>query len=52
LSTAISALVGAVLVNAWAQQPLTDTGKVLLDRDIGHPVVDEIRDVVAATSAR
>lgn len=39
-------IVGAILVAAWAKRLLTDTGKVLLDREMDHPVVDEIRDVV------
>ena len=39
-------VVGAVLVAAWARGLITDTGKVLLDREMDHPVVDEIRDVV------
>lgn len=43
-------LVGAVLVAVWAKQLLTDTGKVLLDREMDHPVVDEIREVVATNS--
>ena len=43
-------LVGAVLVAVWAKQLLTDTGKVLLDREMDHPVVDEIREVVEVNS--
>jgi len=39
-------LVGAVLVAVWAKGLLTDTGKVLLDREMDHPVVDEIRSLV------
>ncbi len=46
----IMGLIGAVLVGAWAKQLLTDTGKVLLDREMDHPVVDEIREVVEANS--
>ena len=43
-------LVGAVLVAIWARQLLTDTGKVLLDREMDHPVVDEIREAVVVNS--
>ena len=43
-------LIGAMLVAVWAKQLLTDTGKVLLDREMDHPVVDEIREVVEANS--
>lgn len=39
-------IVGAVLVAVWAKGLIADTGKVLLDREMDHPVVDEIRDVV------
>lgn len=38
-------IVGAVLVARWAQGLLKDTGKVLLDREMDHPVVAEIREV-------
>ena len=41
-------LVGAVLVALWARKLLADTGRVLLDREMDHPVVEEIRDVIAA----
>jgi cation diffusion facilitator family transporter len=39
-------LVGAVWVAVWAKGLLIETGKVLLDREMDHPVVDEIRQVV------
>ncbi|MFZ1539379.1 MAG: CDF family Co(II)/Ni(II) efflux transporter DmeF [Chromatiaceae bacterium] len=39
-------IVGAALVGSWAKHLLTETGKVLLDREMDHPVVDEIRQVV------
>jgi len=39
-------IVGAVLVALWAKGLIADTGKVLLDREMDHPVVDEIRGVV------
>lgn len=39
-------IVGAALVAIWAKGLLIDTGKVLLDREMDHPVVDEIREVI------
>ena len=39
-------VVGAVLVAVWAKGLIADTAKVLLDREMDHPVVDEIREVV------
>ena len=44
-------IVGAVLVAVWAKNLLIDTGKVLLDREMDHPVVEEIREVIAAAPA-
>ena len=41
-------IVGAALVTVWAKGLIVDTGKVLLDREMDHPVVDEIREVVEA----
>lgn len=41
-------IVGAVLVAVWAKGLITDTGKVLLDREMDHPLVDEIREVIEA----
>jgi cation diffusion facilitator family transporter len=43
-------VVGAVLVAAWAKNLIVSTGKVLLDREMDAPVVEEIRDVIAATA--
>lgn len=42
----VMGVVGAVLVAVWAKGLLADTGKVLLDREMDHPVVDEIREVI------
>jgi Co/Zn/Cd efflux system component len=42
-------IVGAVLVAAWAKNLITDTGNVLLDREMDAPVVEEIREVVEAS---
>ncbi|MDB5762651.1 MAG: dmeF [Herminiimonas sp.] len=39
-------IVGAVLVAVWAKNLITETGKVLLDREMDHPVVEEIREAV------
>jgi cation diffusion facilitator family transporter len=39
-------IVGAVLVGKWAHGLLKETGKILLDREMDHPVVAEIRDAV------
>ena len=45
------ALVGAVLVALWAKNLLRETGRVLLDREMDHPVVEEIREVIGALPA-
>jgi cation diffusion facilitator family transporter len=42
----VMGIVGAALVATWAKNLLTETGKVLLDREMDHPVVEEIREVV------
>jgi cation diffusion facilitator family transporter len=42
----VMGIVGAVLVAVWARNLLAETGKVLLDREMDHPVVDEIRQAV------
>jgi cation diffusion facilitator family transporter len=39
-------IVGAVLVANWARGLLLETGRVLLDREMDHPVVEEIREGV------
>ena len=39
-------IVGAIVVAVWAKGLIVDTGKVLLDREMDHPVVDEIREAV------
>jgi cation diffusion facilitator family transporter len=39
-------LVGAVLVALWSRRLIADTAAVLLDREMDHPVVDEIRAAV------
>ncbi|MDR2187888.1 MAG: CDF family Co(II)/Ni(II) efflux transporter DmeF [Azonexus sp.] len=45
---AASALVGATLVALWAKNLLRQTANALLDREMDHPVVAEIREVIAA----
>ena len=47
----VMGIVGAVLVAIWAKNLIAETGKVLLDREMDHPVVDEIREVVASEMA-
>ncbi|MDP1634445.1 MAG: CDF family Co(II)/Ni(II) efflux transporter DmeF [Gallionellaceae bacterium] len=42
----VMGIVGAILVATWAKGLLLDTGKVLLDREMDHPIVDEIRQVI------
>lgn len=42
----VMGIVGAGLVAIWARGLISETGKVLLDREMDHPVVDEIREVV------
>ncbi|MBN8493708.1 MAG: CDF family Co(II)/Ni(II) efflux transporter DmeF [Burkholderiales bacterium] len=44
-------IAGAVVIAFWARGLIVDTGKVLLDREMDHPVVDEIRDVIATRGA-
>ncbi len=40
-------ILGAILVARWAWGLLRDAGRVLLDREMDHPVTAEIREVVA-----
>lgn len=44
----VMGIVGAALVAVWAKGLMQQTGAVLLDREMDHPVVDEIREVVEA----
>jgi cation diffusion facilitator family transporter len=48
----VMGLVGAVLVSVWAYGLLRDTGSVLLDAEMNVPVVDEIREVIAASPVK
>ena len=45
-------IVGAVLVARWAWRLLRDTGSVLLDREMHHPIVEEVRGTVQAAGAQ
>jgi cation diffusion facilitator family transporter len=45
----VMGIVGAVLVLVWAYGLLRDSGRVLLDAEMNAPVVDEIREVIAAS---
>ena len=47
----VMGIVGAVLVATWAKKLIAETGKILLDREMDAPVVEEIREVVAGASA-
>ena len=42
----VTGIVGAGLVAVWARNLIVETGKVLLDREMDHPVVQEIREAV------
>lgn len=42
----VMGIVGAALVAIWARGLLRDTAKVLLDREMDHPVVGEIQQAV------
>lgn len=44
----VMGIAGAVLVAVWARGLLRDTGRVLLDAEMDAPVVEEIREVIAA----
>ena len=48
----VTGLLGAVLVAIWSKDLIVQTGKVLLDREMDHPVVDEIREAVEADQSR
>ncbi|MBW3498898.1 CDF family Co(II)/Ni(II) efflux transporter DmeF [Janthinobacterium sp. NKUCC08_JDC] len=47
----VMGIAGAVLVALWAKKLMQETGKVLLDREMDHPVVAEIREAVEVESA-
>ncbi|MHB0994772.1 MAG: CDF family Co(II)/Ni(II) efflux transporter DmeF [Elusimicrobiales bacterium] len=39
-------IAGGVLIAVWAKGLIIETSKVLLDREMDHPVVDEVRDAL------
>ncbi len=43
-------LVGAVLVAVWAIGLIRQTGRILLDAEMDHPVVESIRDTIQSIS--
>lgn len=45
----IMGIIGAILVVIWAKGLIIQTGKVLLDREMDHPIVDEIREVLSTS---
>ncbi len=45
----VMGMVGAILVSVWAYGLLRDTGRVLLDAEMTAPVVEEIREAIAAS---
>ncbi|MNH73126.1 Cadmium, cobalt and zinc/H(+)-K(+) antiporter [compost metagenome] len=40
-------ILGAILVAKWSLGLIKETGKILLDAEMDHPVVEEIREVIA-----
>jgi cation diffusion facilitator family transporter len=44
-------IVGAIVVAIWAKGLIVETSKVLLDREMDHPVVEEIREVISERGA-
>jgi cation diffusion facilitator family transporter len=48
----VMGLVGAVLVAVWAKGLIAETSRVLLDREMDHPVVNEIREVIGQLPAQ
>jgi len=42
----VMGIVGAVLVALWARGLIRETGHVLLDSEMNHPVVDEVREAI------
>ncbi|MEZ5662178.1 MAG: CDF family Co(II)/Ni(II) efflux transporter DmeF [Burkholderiaceae bacterium] len=48
----VMGILGAIVVAIWAKGLVQETGKVLLDREMDDPVVDEIREVIDTQGAR
>ncbi len=47
----IMGIVGAVLVAIWAKGLVSETSRVLLDREMDHPIVEEIRQAIAVENS-
>ena len=47
---AVLGIAGSILVAKWAIGLIKETGKTLLDAEMDHPVVEEIREVIAEFS--
>lgn len=47
---ALLGIIGSILVAKWAIGLIKETGKTLLDAEMDHPVVEEIREVIAEFS--
>ncbi|MEY4749183.1 MAG: hypothetical protein RIQ60_1397 [Pseudomonadota bacterium] len=47
----VMGILGAIVVVVWAKGLVADTSKVLLDREMDHPVVGEIRALIADRGA-
>ena len=47
----VMGIIGALVVALWAKSLIQETSKVLLDREMDHPVVQEIRDVIEEQGA-
>lgn len=45
----VMGIIGAGVVALWAKNLIRDTSKVLLNREMDHPIVQDIRDVIEQT---
>lgn len=45
----VMGIIGAGVVALWAKNLIRDTSKVLLNREMDHPIVQDIRDVIEKT---
>jgi len=46
----VMGIVGGVIILKWSHGLLIDTGKILLDRDVGRTAVEDIRRIIEADS--
>ena len=44
---ALLGIIGAILVGKWSLGLMQETAKTLLDAEMGHPIVEDIREVIA-----